>query len=319
MKAIVSTEYGSPDVMQLGEVGKPVVTDDGVLVRVRATSVNPFDWHSLRGQPYIMRMGGGLRRPTQTVLGIDVAGIVEAVGRDVTDLQPGDEVFGVRSGAFAEYVSGRNFVPKPAGLTFEQAAAVPVAGLTALQGLRDKGGVQPGQQVLIYGAGGGVGTFAVQIAKAMGADVTGVTSTANVDMVRSIGADQVIDYTREDFTRSGQHYDVIFDIGAKRPLLKLRRGLAPNGTLVLVGGSRGNWIGPVARALGALVLSRFASQTLRPFLSDVNKVDLLALKDLIDAGKVRPVIDRTYPLRETAEAIRYLETGRARGKVVITL
>jgi NADPH:quinone reductase-like Zn-dependent oxidoreductase len=296
-----------------------VVTDDGVLVRVRATSVNPFDWHSLRGQPYIMRMGGGLRRPTQTVLGIDVAGIVEAVGRDVTDLQPGDEVFGVRSGAFAEYVSGRNFVPKPAGLTFEQAAAVPVAGLTALQGLRDKGGVQPGQQVLIYGAGGGVGTFAVQIAKAMGADVTGVTSTANVDMVRSIGADQVIDYTREDFTRSGQHYDVIFDIGAKRPLLKLRRGLAPNGTLVLVGGSRGNWIGPVARALGALVLSRFASQTLRPFLSDVNKVDLLALKDLIDAGKVRPVIDRTYPLRETAEAIRYLETGRARGKVVITL
>jgi len=290
-----------------------------VLVRVRATSVNPFDWHSLRGQPYIMRMGGGLRRPTQTVLGIDVAGIVEAVGRDVTDRQPGDEVFGVRSGAFAEYVSGRNFVPKPAGLTFEQAAAVPVAGLTALQGLRDKGGVQPGQQVLIYGAGGGVGTFAVQIAKAMGAEVTGVTSTANVDMVRSIGADQVIDYTREDFTRSGQRYDVILDIGAKRPLLKLRRGLAPNGTLVLVGGSRGNWIGPVARALGALVLSRFASQTLRPFLSDVNKVDLLALKDLIDAGKVRPVIDRTYPLSETAEAIRYLETGRARGKLVITV
>jgi len=319
MKAIVSTEYGSPDVMQLGEVGKPVVTDDGVLVRVRATSVNPFDWHSLRGQPYIMRMGGGLRRPTRTVLGIDAAGIVEAVGANVTDLRVGDEVFGVRSGAFAEYVSGRNFVPKPAGLTFEQAAAVPVAGLTALQGLRDKSGVQPGQRVLIYGAGGGVGTFAVQIAKAMGAKVTGVTSTGNVDMVRSIGADQVIDYTREDFTRSRQRYDVILDIGAKRALLKLRRGLAPNGTLVLVGGSRGNWIGPVARALGALVMSRFASQTLRPFLSDVNKDDLLALKDLIEAGKLRPVIDRTYPLSETAEAIRYLETGKARGKVVITV
>jgi NADPH:quinone reductase-like Zn-dependent oxidoreductase len=319
MKAIVSTQYGSPEVMKLGEVDKPEVTDDGVLVRVRATSVNPYDWHSLRGQPYIMRIGGGLRRPKQTVLGIDVAGIVEAVGKNVTDLQPGDEVFGVRSGAFAEYVSGRNFVPKPVGLTFEQAAAVPVAGLTALQGLRDKGAIQPGQRVLIYGAGGGVGSFAVQIAKALGADVTGVTTTSNVDMVRSMGADRVIDYTRDDFTRGGQRYDVILDIGAKRPLWKYRRVLAPNGTLVLVGGSAGRWIGPVARALGALVLSRFVSQRLRPFLSDVNKHDLLTLKDLIEAGKVRPVIDRTYPLSETAEAIRYLEAGNARGKVVITL
>jgi NADPH:quinone reductase-like Zn-dependent oxidoreductase len=207
----------------------------------------------------------------------------------------------------------------PAGLTFEQAAAVPVAGLTALQGVRDIGAIQPGQTVLIYGAGGGVGTFAVQIAKAMGADVTGVTSTGNVELVRSIGADRVIDYAREDVTRSRQRYDVILDIGAKRPLLTLRRVLARDGTLVLVGGSRGNWIGPVARALGAVVLSRFGSQTLRPFLSDVSKDDLLALKDLIEAGKVRPVIDRTYPLSETAEAIRYLETGRARGKVVIAV
>jgi NADPH:quinone reductase-like Zn-dependent oxidoreductase len=319
MKAIVSTRYGSPDVMRLQEVDKPEVTDDGVLVRVRATSVNPHDWHSLRGEPYIMRLGEGLRRPKRTVLGIDAAGVVEAVGKNVTDLQAGDEVFGVRSGAFAEYVSGRNFVPKPVGLTFEQAAAVPVAGLTALQGLRDKGAVQPGQRVLIYGAGGGVGSFAVQIAKAFGADVTGVTSTDNVEMVRSIGADQVIDYTRDDFTRSGQRYDLILDIGAKRPLWKYRRVLEPNGTLVLVGGSAGRWIGPVARALGALVLSRFVGQTLRPFLSDVNKADLLALKELVEAGKVTAVIDRTYPLSETAEAIRYVETGQVTGKVVITV
>jgi NADPH:quinone reductase-like Zn-dependent oxidoreductase len=319
MKAIVSTQYGSPDVMKLGEVDKPEVADDAVLVRVRATSVNPHDWHSLRGEPYIMRMGEGLRRPKRTVLGIDAAGVVDAVGKDVTELHPGDEVFGVRSGAFAEYVSGHNFVPKPVGLTFEQAAAVPVAGLTALQGVRDTGGVQPGQRVLIYGAGGGVGSFAVQIAKALGANVTGVTSTGNVEMIRSLGADEVIDYTREDFTRRGQPYDVILDIGAKRPLLKLRRGLAPDGTLVLVGGSRGNWIGPIARALGALVMSRFASQTLRPFMSDVNKDDLLTLKELIETGKVRPVIDRTYPLSETAEAVRYLGTGQARGKVVITV
>lgn len=319
MKAIVSTRYGSPDVMQLQEVDKPEVTDDGALVRVRATSVNPYDWHSLRGEPYVMRLGSGLRRPQTTVLGIDVAGIVEAVGKNVTDLQPGDEVFGVRSGAFAEYVSGRNFVPTPVGLTFEQAAAVPVAGLTALQALRDKGAVQPGQRVLIYGAGGGVGTFAVQIAKAFGADVTAVTSTSNVAVVRSIGADRVIDYNRDDFTRSGQRYDLVLDIGAKRPLWKYRRVLEPDGTLVLVGGSAGRWIGPVVRAMGALALSRFVSQTLRPFLSDVNKEDLLLLKELIEAGKVTPVIDRTYPLSETADAIRYLETGRARGKVVITV
>jgi NADPH:quinone reductase-like Zn-dependent oxidoreductase len=319
MKAIVSTEYGSPDVLRLGEVEMPDVTEDGVLVRVRGTSVNPHDWHSMRGEPYIMRLGEGLRRPKRNVLGIDAAGIVEAVGKNVTHLQVGDEVFGVRSGAFAEYVSGRNFVPKPIGLTFEQAAAVPVAGLTALQGLRDKGAVQPGQSVLIFGAGGGVGSFAVQIAKALGANVTGVTSTANVEMVRSLGADEVVDYTREDFTRRGERYDLILDIGAKRPLLTFRRALARDGTLVLVGGSAGRWIGPLARAVGALALSRFGSQALRPFLSDVNRDDLLTLKDLIEAGKVRPVIDRTYQLSETAEAIRYLETGQARGKVVISV
>jgi NADPH:quinone reductase-like Zn-dependent oxidoreductase len=319
MKAIVNTEYGSPDVLRLGEVEKPEVTEDGVLVRVRAASVNPHDWHSMRGEPYIMRLGEGLRRPKRNVLGIDAAGVVEAVGKDATHLQVGDEVFGVRSGAFAEYVSGRNFVPKPIDLTFEEAAAVPVAGLTALQGLRDQGAVQPGQRVLIFGAGGGVGSFAVQIAKALGANVTGVTSTANVEMVRTLGADEVIDYTREDFARRGQRYDVILDIGATRPLITFRRVLATDGTLVLVGGSAGRWVGPLVRAVGALALSRFGSQALRPFLSDVNRDDLLTLKDLIEAGKVRPVIDRTYQLGETAEAIRYLETGKARGKVVISI
>lgn len=319
MKAIVNTEYGSPDVLQLGEVEKPEVADEGVLVRVRATSVNPHDWHSMRGEPYIMRLGEGLRRPKRNVLGIDAAGVVEAVGKDVTHLKVGDDVFGVRSGAFAEYVSGRNFVPMPIGLTFEEAAAVPVAGLTALQGLRDKGAVQPGQRVLIFGAGGGVGTFAVQIAKALGANVTGVTSSANVEMVRSLGADEVIDYTREDFAFRGERYDLILDIGAKRPLLTFRRVLEPDGTLVLVGGSAGRWIGPLVRAVGALAMSRFGSQAMRPFLSDVNRDDLLTLKDLIESGKVRPVVDRTYQLDKTAEAIRYLETGKARGKVVISV
>jgi len=320
MKAIVSTRYGSPEVMQLQEIDRPAVTDDGVLVRVHAASVNALDWHTLRGEPYVMRLSGGLRTPKQTVVfGVDAAGTVEAVGRNMTDLQVGDEVFGVRSGAFAEYVSGRNFVPKPAGLTFEQAAALPVAGLTALQGLRDKGAVKPGQRVLVNGAGGGVGTFAVQIAKALGADVTAVTSTSNVELVGSLGADRVIDYTRDDFTRSGERYDVIFDVGANRPILSYLRALTRTGTLVLVGGSRGRWIGPVARALGALAMSRVVSQTLRPFLSEPTKADLLVLKDLVDAGKLMPVIDRSYPLAEVPAAIRYLETMRARGKVVITV
>lgn len=318
MKAIVNDRYGSPDGMELRDVDKPEVTDDGVLVRVRATSVNAYDWHMMRGKPYIARLSG-LRKPKTTVLGLDVAGIVEAVGANVTHLKPGDEVFGSRSGAFAEYVSGRNFVPMPAGFTFEQAAAVPCAGQTALQGLRDKGGIQAGQRVLINGAGGGVGTFAVQIAKAFGADVTGVTSTRNLEMVRSIGADHVIDYTREDFTRSGQRYDLILDPGGNRSLSDIRRVLTPEGTLVLVGPGSGQWVGPIARMLRAIVTSRFVGQRMLPFLSTVSKDDLLVLKELIEAGKVRPVIDRTYPLSEIPEAIRYLEAGHAQGKVVITV
>ena len=319
MRAYVRNRYGSPDVLSLEEVDKPEVTDEGALVRVRATSVNAHDWHMLRGKPYIARMGEGLGRPKSAVLGIDVAGTVEAVGANVTHLQPGDDVFGSRSGAFAEYVSGRNMVPMPKGLTFEQAAAIPVAGQTALQGLRDKGGSQAGQRVLINGADGDVGTFAVQIAKALGAEVTGVTSTKNVDMVRSIGAAQVVDYTREDFTRAGQRYDLILDVGGNRSLSAMRRVLNPEGTVVMVAPSPGQWIGPIARILGAVVTSRFARQKVRPFLSTVSKDDLLVLRELIEASKVTPVIDRTYSFNEIPEAIRYVEAGHAQGKVVITL
>lgn len=321
MQAIVRHKYGSPDVLELKDIDKPVVDDDSVLVRVRAASVNPYDWHFMRGLPYIVRMGEGLRKPKSTISGVDVAGHVEAVGKNVTQFQPGDEVFGQRGGAFAEYVCAgeKNFVLKPANLTFEQAAAVPMAGFTALQGLRDKGQIQPGQRVLINGAAGGVGTFAVQIAKAFGAHVTGVCSTRNVDMVRSIGADQVVDYTQEDFTRSGQRYDLILDVAGNRSVSDVRRVLGSNGILVVVGGPKGRWLGPLIRMLEALVLSRFVSQRMVPFLSKRSKDDLIFLKELIEAGKVTPVIDRTYPLSETPEAIRYLEEGHAQGKVVITV
>jgi len=319
MKAFVRDRYGSPDVLKLEEVERPDVTDDGVVVRVRATSINAHDWHMLRGKPYIARTGEGLRTPKSTILGIDVAGVVEAVGANVTDLKPGDEVFGSRSGAFAEFISGRNMVPMPKGSTFEQAAAVSVAGQTALQALRDKGGIQAGQRVLINGAGGGVGTFAVQIARALGADVTGVTSTRNVDMVGSIGAGHVVDYTKDDFTRGGQRYDLVLDIGGTRSLSAMRRALTPDGTIVMVAPQPGQWVGPIARVLGAVVISRFGRKKVRPFLSSVSKDDLLVLKELIEAGKVTPVIDRTYPFNEIPEAIRYVEAGHARGKVVITL
>jgi len=251
-----------------------------------------------------------------------VAGIVEAIGKDVTQFQAGDEVFGARDGALADYVGGRerNFVPKPAGLTFEQAATIPMAGCTALQGLRDKGKLQLGQRVLINGAAGGVGTFAVQIAKAFGAQVTGVCSTRNVDLVRSIGADQIVDYTQEDFTRGGQRYDLIFDTVGNHSFRHLRRVLTPTGTLIAIGGGKsGNFLGPLLYPVRALVLSRFVGQRLLPFMANINAGDLAALKELVEAGKVTPVIDRTYPLSETTEAIRYLETGHARGKVVITV
>jgi NADPH:quinone reductase-like Zn-dependent oxidoreductase len=323
VKAIVGTEYGSPDALELQEIDTPVLEDDRVLVRVRAASVNPYDWHLMRGLPYLVRVaGGGLRRPKVPVLGVDVAGQVEAVGADVTEFKPGDEVFGSGAGTFAEYTRGRerNFVPKPAGITFEQASAVAAAGCTALQALRDRGRIQAGQRVLVNGAAGGVGTFAVQLAKEFGAEVTGVCSTRNVDMVRSIGADRVVDYTSDDFTRSGERYDLIVDNVGNRSLSDLRRVMTPKGTLVIVGGgAEGRWLGPLLLPLRAMALSRFVGQRLLPLLAKVTKADLLFLGDLLAAGKLTPVIDRTYSLAETPEALRYLEAGHAQGKVVITI
>jgi NADPH:quinone reductase-like Zn-dependent oxidoreductase len=323
MKAIVQDKYGSPDALKLEDIDKPVVKDDEALVRVRAASANPADWHFMRGLPYIMRPQAGLGKPKNSVLGRDIAGQVEAVGKDVTGFRPGAEVFGnPEGGGFAEYttVSEGSLGLKPANLTFEQAAAVPLAALTALQGLRDEGRVQPEQRVLIIGASGGVGTFAVQIAKSLGADVTGVCSTRNVEMVRSLGADHVIDYSQEDFTQSGQKYDLILQLAGTHSPSDCRRALTPKGTLVLSSGeSSGRWIGPVDRIIKAVVLSPFVSQKLGTFLMKPTRDDLQSLKELIEAGKVTPVIDRTYPLSEVPEAIRYLEEGHARGKVVITV
>jgi NADPH:quinone reductase-like Zn-dependent oxidoreductase len=325
MKAIVYCDYGSPDVLKVEEVAKPVPTDDQVLVRVRAASINPLDWHFLQGTPYVMRLGTGLRKPKERRLGVDYAGTVEAVGKNVKQFKPGDEVFGGRTGAFAEYVcsrADRAVALKPTNITFEQAATVPIAGLTALQALRDKGHVQPGQKVLINGASGGVGTFAVQIARSFGAEVTGVCSTKNLDLVRSLGADHVIDYTREDFTKSGQLYDVILDNVGTQPLLGFKRALQPKGICVLIGGggpNEGRWIGPMARPIKALVLSPFVSQKFIMLLAELDQKDLKVLGDLMQAGKVTPVIDRRYPLGEASEALRYLEKGHARGKVVITM
>jgi NADPH:quinone reductase-like Zn-dependent oxidoreductase len=322
MKAITYTEYGPPDVLQITEVATPGPKDDEVLIRIRAASVNPLDWHYMRGTPYFIRATAGLSKPKVTRLGVEVAGQVETVGKKVTQFQPGDEVFGTCKGAFAEYVcaSEEALVLKPANVTFEQAAAVPIAAFTALQGLRDKGQIQPGQKVLINGASGGVGTFAVQIARVLGADVTGVCSTRNMDMVRSIGAHHVMDYTQEDFTRSGQRYDLIFDSAGNHSLSDCRRALTTGGTLVLVGGpDNGRWVGPLTGLLKAVVLSRFVSQKLLPFLAHLSKDDLIIMRELLEAGKVAPVIDRTYPLSDVPEAIRYLEEGHARGKVVITI
>lgn len=319
MKAIVRDRYGSPDVLQLGEVDKPALTDEGVLVRVRATSINAYDWHMLRGKPYLARLEEGLRRPKTAILGLDVAGIAEEVGKDVTHVKPGDRVFGSRSGAFAEYVTGRTMVPMPEGLSFEEAASVPTAGQTALQGLRDHGRIQAGQRVLVIGAGGGVGSFAVQIAKAFGADVTATTSTTKVDMVRSIGADRVIDYARDDVTRNGTRFDLILDVGGVRSLSRLRRVMTPDTTVVLVAPGPGQWVGPLARMGGARVASRFWGQPIRFFLAKPSRDDLLVLKALIEAGKVTPVIDRTYPFTEIPDAVRRVESGQATGKVVIAL
>jgi NADPH:quinone reductase-like Zn-dependent oxidoreductase len=323
VKAIVQDTYGSADVLELGDVDTPLIGDDDVLVQVRAAGVDQGVWHVMAGLPYPIRLAGyGLRAPKTPVPGMDVAGVVEAVGRDVTRFQPGDEVFGIAKGAYAEYARApeSKLAPKPANLTFEQAAVVAVSGLPALQGLRDHGKLRPGQTVLIIGASGGVGTYAVQLAKAFGAQVTGVCSTTKMDMVRSIGADHVIDYTRDDFAEGEQRYDVILDIGGNSSLSRLRRALAPKGTLVIAGGETdGRWLGGTDRQLRALLLSRFVAQKLGTFVSKENHEDMIVLKELIEAGKVTPVVDRTYPLNEVPEAIRYMREGRARGKVVITV
>lgn len=322
MKAIVYRCYGSPDVLEFEDVDKPTPADDEVLVKVHAAAVNPLDWHYMRGSPYIMRLGVGLGAPTRTSMGVDFAGTVEAVGSNVKRFKPGDEVFGGRSGAFAEYVTVREdraLALKPANMTFEQAASVPIAGITALQALRDKGQLKPGQQVLINGASGGVGTFAVQIAKSYGAEVTGVCSTRNVEMVRSIGADHVIDYTQEDYTKSGQHYDLIIDNVGNHSLLANRRVLNPDGIFVIIGGPKGNWLAPLMNPIKALMLSPFVGQEFVMILAKLDKDDLAILGDLMQAGKVTPVIDRRYRLSEVPAAIRYSEEGHARGKIVIDL
>jgi NADPH:quinone reductase-like Zn-dependent oxidoreductase len=323
MKAIVQDTYGPADVLEFRDIGKPEIAGGEVLVRVHAAGVDRGVWHLMTGLPYPVRLAGyGLRAPKTPVLGTNMAGVVEAAGHDVTRFQPGDEVFGIGKGAFAEYARAREnkLAPKPANMTFEQAAAVAVSGLTALQGLRHHGRVQPGQTALITGASGGVGTFAVQLAKAFGAQVTGVCSTTKADLVRSIGADHVIDYTREDFADGKQRYDVILDIGGNPSLARLRRALAPKGTLVIAGGETGGrWLGGADRQLRALLLSRFVDQKLTTFICRENHEDLIVLAELIEAGKVTPVIDRTYPLSEAPKAIRYLEQGHARGKVVITV
>src|ERR687885_1710166 len=323
MKAIVRYKYGSSDLLELKDIDKPEIGDEEVLVRVHAAGVDRGVWHLMTGLAYPIRLAGyGLRAPKNPVLGGDLAGVVEAVGKNVTRFRPGDEVFGIGEGSFAEYARAREdkLAPKPASLTFEQAAAVAISGLTALQGLRDHGRVEPGQEVLIIGASGGVGTFAVQLAKAFGARVPGVCSTTKVEMVRSIGADHVIDYTREDFAEGGRRYDPILDIGGNSSLARLRRALTPDGTLVIVGGEGGGrWLGGTDRQLRAMMLSPFVGQKLGTFINKENHQDMIVLKELIEAGKVTPVIDRTYPLAEVPEAIRYLEEGRARGKVVISV
>jgi len=325
MKAIVYCDYGLPN-LKLEDVEKPFPNDDQILVKVRAASVNPYDWHFIEGTPKIMRlMGVGLRKPKDTRLGVDFAGTVEAVGKNVTQFKPGDEVFGGRGGAFAEYVcvrGNRAVALKPANLTFEQAASVNIAGITALQAIRDKGKVQPGQKVLINGASGGVGTFAVQIAKSLGADVTGVCSTRNVDLVRSLGADRVIDYTKEDFAKGAERYDVILDNVPNHSLSECRRILNPKGKYVMIGGGGPNdsrWIGPFGRVIKAMVLSPFISQKMGMMMADMSQKDLTILGDLMQSGKVKPVIDRRYKLSEVPAAIAYLEEGHARGKVVITV
>jgi NADPH:quinone reductase-like Zn-dependent oxidoreductase len=322
MQAIVQDHYGPPGVLEMRDIDKPTIGDREVLVRVRAAGVNPADWAIMSGLPYIARPVYGLPRPRTRVRGTDVAGIVEAVGTAVTRFRPGDEVFGASSGSYAEYAAApeSELALKPANLTFEEAAAVPMAGLVALQAVRDHGNVRAGQKVLVNGASGGIGTFAVQIAKSLGAHVTGVTSTRNVELVRSIGADHVIDYTREDFTRNGQQYDLILDNVSNHSLSDLRRALTPTGTLIPNGGRFDKrWLASGGRIVQAAVMFRFGSRKLGNFLMSTTQEDLVVLKDLIESGAVRPVMDRVYPLRETSQAMDHLARGHARGKVAISV
>lgn len=323
MKAIVQDAYGSTDALELRDIDTPVIADDEVLVRVHAAGVDRGVWHLMTGLAYPIRLAGyGLRAPKTPVPGMDLAGVVEAVGDTVTRFRPGDEVFGIGKGAYAEYARAPEdkLAPKPANLTFDQAAVVAISGLTALQALRDQGRIAAGQNVLIIGASGGVGTYAVQIAKAYSAHVTGVCSTTKTDLVRSIGADRVIDYTQDDFADGEHRYDLVIDIGGNSSLSRLRRALTPTGTLVIVGGEGGGrWLGGLDRLLRARLVSPFVSQKLTTKMPSENVEDMLALTELIEAGKVTPVIDRTFALSEVPKAIRYMEEGHARGKVVITL
>ena len=322
MKGWVHRCYGGPDIVQYEELPKPVAEDDEIIVKVRAASVNPLDWHYMRGKPYVMRMmGSGVGSPKDPLLGVDFAGVVESVGRSVTNFKPGDEVFGGRDGAFSEYVrvrASRNIVIKPANISFEEAAAVPIAAITALQAVRDVGKLKAGEKMLVNGASGGVGTFAVQIAKAMGAEVTGVCSGRNVELVRSLGADHVIDYTKDDFTAGATKYDLIVDNVVTHPLSDYRRVLTEAGRFVIVGSTNdGDYLGPMADALKAGLYDPMVSQEFGFMMSSMKPEDLATLRDMLAAGKIRSVIDRTYQFSEVPEAIRYLETGRARGKVVV--
>ena len=325
MKAVVHCEYGTPEVLEVKEIEKPTPDDLQLLVHVRAASVNPLDGHMMRGMLLARLMGNGLRKPKDTRIGVDYSGVVEAVGKNVTQYKVGDEVFGGRNGALAQYVcarADRGVALKPANITFEEAAGIPVAAITALQGLRDIGHVQAGQKVLVNGASGGVGTFAVQIAKSLGADVTGVCSTRNVDLVKSLGADHVIDYTKEDFTKSAERYDVMLDNVGNHSLSECKGVLTPTGKYVLIGGggaSDQGFLGGLGKALWAMVFSKFVNQQMGMMMADANQKDLTVLADMMQTGKLKPVIDRTYKLEQVPDAIRYVEQGHARGKVVITV
>jgi NADPH:quinone reductase-like Zn-dependent oxidoreductase len=320
MKAIVFSHYGSPDVLEIQDVEKPTPKDDEVLVKVRATSVNPVEWYAMTGL-FLARLGNGLFKPKETRLGVDFAGVVEAAGKNITSFKPGDEVFGARSGAFAEYVCVQNMVfPKPANITFEQAGGVAVAAITALQGLRDYGKLQAGQKVLINGASGGVGTFAVQIAKALGAEVTAVCSTANVERARALGADHVFDYTKEDFTRNGQRYDVLLDIAGSRSWRETRHVLNPKANYVIVGAPKGNRvIGPLGFIIKTRLAALGASQKVVFFVASWKREDFLLLKDMFERGQVKPVVEQAYPLEKISEAMRHLGTGHAKGKIVVVI